>query len=581
MQRVALGLGLLALASAADVPMLPKEYSAMIQMKMPYLSLEMPLRVLTSAAAQKIEYYDGLEVDVSSARGTYKYVFNNSRRVCTYSPAASGPMLLSAAAASAAAGETWSAMPFFPDLSQYKYAGDELVGGLLCQKFTLDAHHGSIGTMDDHLSFYWDAVLGKPVRWHMHSRHVTFGSHTDEYIMDYLSVQSGAPAQADLSLPAECEAPQEADISIQIHSFLKAMRAAHPSSKAVGHDESVPFGAFLSQHGKAYAEEEYAHRRAVFDRNVRLVQELNQQHAGTASFSGNRFSDLTAKEVLRFRGGKNKASRVERRLPEHWQFVSVHQQPSAEAADQMPASFDWRTAKPGVVSPVKDQAMCGSCWTYGLTEPIESIHAIMKGKLVELPEQFVVDCTWTNGSTSANMGCDGGNSDTGALEIVRKFGGKIPSAAAYGNYLSVNGYCKDTSLMEVGAVVAGWVDIPKRNDQALLHALFTVGPISVGIMVPDEMLFYDAGVLKVDSCKHDESQIDHAVVATGFGTDKQGVAFWTIRNSWSTYWGDRGYINIARGELDCCVTCEAGYPDVNPGYPHSGDENSASPSLVV
>eukprot|EP00443_Scrippsiella_acuminata_P080984 CAMPEP_0115427562 /NCGR_PEP_ID=MMETSP0271-20121206/29514_1 /TAXON_ID=71861 /ORGANISM="Scrippsiella trochoidea, Strain CCMP3099" /LENGTH=42 /DNA_ID= /DNA_START= /DNA_END= /DNA_ORIENTATION= len=42
MQRVALGLGLLALASAADVPMLPKEYSAMIQMKMPYLSLEMP-----------------------------------------------------------------------------------------------------------------------------------------------------------------------------------------------------------------------------------------------------------------------------------------------------------------------------------------------------------------------------------------------------------------------------------------------------------------------------------------------------------------------------------------------------------
>jgi len=324
----------------------------------------------------------------------------------------------------------------------------------------------------------------------------------------------------------------------------------------------------------------HAHRRAVFERKMRLVQELNQQHAGTASFSGNRFSDMTAKEVLRFRGGKSQASRAERRLPEHWQFVSVHQQPSAKAAAQVPTDFDWRTAKPGVVSPVKDQAMCGSCWTFGLTEPIESIRAITKGELVELPEQFVVDCTWTNG-TSLNMGCDGGNSDVGALEIVRKFGGRIPSAAAYGSYLSVNGYCKDTSRMEVGAVVAGWVDVPKRSEQALLHALFTVGPISVGIMVPDEMLFYDAGVLKVESCKHDESQIDHAVVATGFGTDKQGIAFWTIRNSWSTYWGDQGYINIARGELDCCVTCEAGYPDLDPGYPQSGEENSGSPSLVV
>jgi C1A family cysteine protease len=297
-----------------------------------------------------------------------------------------------------------------------------------------------------------------------------------------------------------------------------------------------------------------------------MVEKLNQLHAGTTSFRGNHLLDMTAKEVLRIRGGKSKGSRAERRLPEHWQFVREHQEErNGLAAEQVPTNFDWRVAKPGSVTPVKDQAMCGSCWTYGLTEPVESIQAIVTGKLVELPEQFVVDCTWTNG-TSMNMGCDGGNSDVGALEIVRKFGGKIPTAAAYGSYLSVNGYCKDTARMEVGAVVSGWVDVPKRNEQALMHALFTVGPVSVGIQVPDEMLFYDTGVLKVQSCKHDESQIDHAVTATGFGTDGQGTPFWTIRNSWSTYWGDKGYINIARGELDCCVSCEAGYPDMKPGH---------------
>jgi len=224
----------------------------------------------------------------------------------------------------------------------------------------------------------------------------------------------------------------------------------------------------------------------------------------------------------------------------------------------LPKNHDWRTAKPGSVSPVKDQAMCGSCWAYGLTEPVESIQAIRTGKLVELPEQFLVDCTWTSGAA----GCDGGLSDMAALEVVRKYGGVIPSAKAYGTYLSVNGYCKDTRLMEVGAKVTGWVDIAKHDDQALMQALFTVGPVSVGIQVPDEMLFYDTGVLQVESCRRKPEEIDHAVTATGFGTDEQGTAFYTIRNSWSTYWGDEGYINIARGEQDCCVTCEAGYPEV-------------------
>jgi len=571
MQYLALGLAWLATASARE-PVLPREYSAVIQMKMPYISLEMPLRVLTSSAAQKVEFYDGLEVDVSSAQGTYKYAFNNSRRICSYSPPAAGPTF-QRAAASGLSSAAWSSMPFFPDLSQYSYEGDALVGGIMCQKFTLNAHHGSTGSMDDHLSFYWDAVLGKPVRWHMHSRHVTFGSHTDEYIMDYLSFQPGSPAEAEMTLPAECQKPQAANISIQIHSFLAVAHALRPSSK-VG-DAPAPFATFLNQYGKAYNSEEYARRQVVFDRNARLVKDLNHQHAGHAGFTGNRFMDMTADEVLRFRGGKIKgSSRTSRRSSEHWQFVRAHR---VSDALSLPSDYDWRVARPGSVSPVKDQAMCGSCWTYGLTEPIETIQAIRTGSLVELPEQFVVDCTWTNntGASGCNSGCDGGDSDIGALEIVRKFGGVIPSAAAYGAYLSVNGYCKDTRLMEVGAKISGWVDIPKRDEQALLQAIFTEGPISVGIMVPAEMLFYDSGVLSVESCRHDESQIDHAVVAMGFGTDEHSTAYYTIRNSWSTYWGDKGYIRIARGELDCCVSCEAGYPEL------AGVGESSSSVVVV
>merc|ERR1712232_1127761 len=117
--------------------------------------------------------------------------------------------------------------------------------------------------------------------------------------------------------------------------------------------------------------------------------------------------------------------------------------------------------------------------------------------------------------------------------------------------------------MEVGAKITGWVDIKDRDEAGLLNALVTKGPMSVGIMVPDEMLYYESGVFKFESCRHNASQIDHAVTLTGFGIE-QGVPYYLIRNSWSTYWGDEGYIKIARGELDCAIASQAGYPELEP-----------------
>lgn len=69
---------------------------------------------------------------------------------------------------------------------------------------------------------------------------------------------------------------------------------------------------------------------------------------------------------------------------------------------QLPTSWDW-VAK-GKVGPIKDQGQCGSCYAYATLCPMESLHAIKTGILLNLSEQQIVDCS----AAYQNLGCNGG-----------------------------------------------------------------------------------------------------------------------------------------------------------------------------
>jgi len=65
---------------------------------------------------------------------------------------------------------------------------------------------------------------------------------------------------------------------------------------------------------------------------------------------------------------------------------------NATMLKDIPTSWDWRDHN--AVNPVKNQGMCGSCWTFATTAILEGAHSVeTEGKdLISLSEQMFVDC---------------------------------------------------------------------------------------------------------------------------------------------------------------------------------------------
>ncbi len=90
----------------------------------------------------------------------------------------------------------------------------------------------------------------------------------------------------------------------------------------------------------------------------------------------------------------------------------------------IPATQDWRTK--GVVSEVKNQGNCGSCWTFSTTGCLESHWSLKTGQAPPLlSEQQLVDCA----GNFNNFGCNGGL-PAQAFEYIRYNGG-LNSESSY------------------------------------------------------------------------------------------------------------------------------------------------------
>ncbi|WVZ11057.1 hypothetical protein V8G54_015587 [Vigna mungo] len=291
---------------------------------------------------------------------------------------------------------------------------------------------------------------------------------------------------------------------------------------------ALSFVRFALRHGKNYhSTDEIQHRFRIFSDNVRLIRSTNKRHL-TYKLGVNNFADWTWEEFTRHRLGA--AQNCSATLKGNYRLT--------DAAP--PEEKDWR--KEGIVSEVKDQGHCGSCWTFSTTGSLEAAYAQAFGKNISLSEQQLVDCA----GAFNNFGCAGGLPSQ-AFEYI-KYNGGLDTEEAY-PYTGKDGSCEFKSA-NVAVRVIDSINITLGAEDELKHAVAFVRPVSVAYQVVDDFRFYKKGVYTSDTCGSTSMDVNHAVLAVGYGVE-DGVPYWIIKNSWGSDWGDNGYFKMEYGKNMC------------------------------
>ncbi|XP_058219544.1 senescence-specific cysteine protease SAG39-like [Rhododendron vialii] len=285
--------------------------------------------------------------------------------------------------------------------------------------------------------------------------------------------------------------------------------------------------------------EEEEKRLKIFKDNVEYIESFNKAANKSYKLAVNQSADLTNEEFKLRNGFKSHG------------YSTVASSFKYENVTATPSCMDWR--KEGVVTPVKDQGDCGSCWAFSAVAAVEGINALKNGKLISLSEQELVDCDINGG----DHGCQGGLMDY-AFQFIQKNQG-LTTEANY-PYSGTNGTCQRNKAAQHAAKITGYEDVPTNNESSLLKAVANQ-PISVAIDAggPD-FQFYSSGVF-TGECG---IALDHGVTAIGYGTSDDGTKYWLVKNSWGVGWGEEGNMRMQR-DIDakeglCGIAMQSSYP---------------------
>ena len=189
-----------------------------------------------------------------------------------------------------------------------------------------------------------------------------------------------------------------------------------------------------------------------------------------------------------------------------------------------PDRFDWRDSS--IMTPVKNQGNCGSCWDFAATGAFEA--AVKKYDHIEydLSEQQVMSCN------IYEVGCGGGWADA-VYELFKRFGAISETCMPYQARDGVPCIQDQCSVL---AKLKDWVYVD--NDVNAIKTALLTGPVYSGFSVYSDFNSYYSGCYQHTSGYY---RGEHAIVILGWDdTSCSGSGAWICKNSWGAGWGGLG-----------------------------------------
>jgi len=297
-------------------------------------------------------------------------------------------------------------------------------------------------------------------------------------------------------------------------------------------DPASCFKEFISHYGVKIEPVNYEFRKGLYKQEQKRILAHNNANKGWNE-TLTPMSILSASERKQFYGYSKGVSKSIKQI-KNMKSESID-------LNGLPKSVDWRSK--GVVTAVKSQGGCGSCWAFASTAVIESHVAINTNKLYDLSPQQIATCAPNPLECGGKGNCQGATAELAFDYIANSAGLYDEFQLPYTEYYGVEAKCvlpSDTPR----ATISGYVKLEENNYEQLMYAVATVGPIAVSVDASN-WHSYSSGIF--NGCNQTNPDINHAVVLVGYGTDyTSGQDYWLVRNSWSASWGESGYIRLLR-----------------------------------